>query len=393
MPQAVAWDVAADVTTPSEALNLSAGIFPEEKDGTNRFWTDSARLVVSAVIESMIRHTPKDWRFADLVYASLSLNRITTVLNRDAEGSEALESFFFDEDVAYKIFTTIASRMSYYRPVAALWQRLPSDQKLSIREWLDGESILLLGVNATSRRALDVVNELLFRTVVQEVDMLPNSSRRKIVLWLDEARLAGPLLRRDLIPYFAVKSRSKGGSLVLSFQDIEGFRDACGGDKVANETVGQCSYKAFGRMESEESGRWASGLCGQYETVHWLQSEHGKVFPASRSLAEQHIQRTEILPAEFYNIELPSRNRGATAMFLAPEYGRLETVSGNALEQIAVAEDEELEHQVQAPSGRDQWLKSWDSDDHKRLLLDTNIATPPRNRRKLKLKQTQTISD
>lgn len=50
--------------------------------------------------------------------------------------------------------------------------------------------------------ALPAINELIFRTVVQQVDMLGNCSRRRIVLWLDEARLAGPLLRRDLLPYF-----------------------------------------------------------------------------------------------------------------------------------------------------------------------------------------------
>ena len=209
-PKAVAWDVASDITTPAEALNFSAGIFPEEKDGTNRFWTDSARLVVAAVIESLIRHTPGQWRFSDLVYSTLHLKRITEVLSRDEDGLETLDNFFHDEDIAYKIFSTIASRMSYYRPVAALWQRLPQNRVLSIREWLAGESILLLGVNATSRRALDVINELIFRTVVQEIDMQANSYHRKTVIWLDEARLAGPLLRRNLLPYLAVKGRSKG---------------------------------------------------------------------------------------------------------------------------------------------------------------------------------------
>lgn len=385
-PMAAAWDVAADVTTPSEAMNFAAGIFPEEKDGTNRFWTDSARLVVAAVIESFLRHTPLDWRFSDLVYGTLDFKRMTTVLSRDQHGQETLENFFFDEDVAYKIFATIASRMTYYRPVAALWQRLPADRKLSVRDWLEAESILLLGVNATSRKALEVINELLFRTVVQEVDMLPNSSHRKIVIWLDEARLAGSLLRRDLLPYFAVKSRSKGGSLVLSFQDIEGFRDACGSERVANEIVAQCSYKWLGRFESEESARWASGLCGQYLTREWYRTEKGRIWSSPTNYSEQRLQEVEVLPAEFFNLPPPSKRHGVTGVFLSPQYGRIETVSGVELAAVATDDCTKIEnHQPQIP--RRQLLTGWSDDDRRRLLLVNDTAESVRGYRKLRLKR------
>jgi len=386
LPNSVAWDVAADVTTPSEALNFSAGIFPEEKDGTNRFWTDAARIVVASVMESMIRHTPGEWGFSDFVYATLSLDRIVSLLNRDEHGIEILDDFLCDEDVAYKVFTTIASRMSYYRPVAALWQRLPEGRKLSIKSWLAGESILLLGVNATSRRALDVINELIFRTIVQEIDMQTNSSSRQTVCWFDEARLSGPLLKRDAIPYLSVKGRSKGVGLVISFQDIEGMRDACGSSLLANEIVAQCSYKMLGRFESEESARWASGLCGRYETKEWLYSEHGRTLANSHSLAEQRVEKTEVLPSEFYNIPIPSKKQGATAVFLLPQYGRIETVRGSDLEELVVSEQEEQAHGFHSRKPADQWLKPWDSEDCNRLQLELEKKVTISNRRKLKFK-------
>ena len=58
--------------------------------------------------------------------------------------------------------------MAYYKPVAALWQRLPKHRKLSIRTWLSEESILILGTNARVKKALDVINELIFRVVVEK---------------------------------------------------------------------------------------------------------------------------------------------------------------------------------------------------------------------------------
>ena len=262
---------------------MASGMFPGEKGGQNRYWTDSARLAVTAVIESFIRHTPDDWTFSDLVFTCLSQERIEKVLGRDEQGRDSRNQFFGDGDTAYKVFTTIASRVAYFKPVAALWQRVPKKRRLSIREWLGSDSILLLGVNATVRTALDAINEMLFRIVVEEVDVQPNSTTRETWVWLDEARLAGALLRSELIPYFAVKARSKGGILSLSFQSIEGFEEACT-EKIAAEIIGQCKHKALFRQETERSAKWASGLCGQYETLETFEGESGELTKRQRSV-------------------------------------------------------------------------------------------------------------
>ena len=82
------------------------------------------------------------------------MERLKLVLGRDAEGREILDGFFGDERTAYQVFTTIASKMAYYRPVAALWQR--ATRKLSLKQWLGDESIVLLGANATVKTAQPV---------------------------------------------------------------------------------------------------------------------------------------------------------------------------------------------------------------------------------------------
>lgn len=142
--------------------------------------------------------------------------------------------------------------MSYYRPVAELWKQ--RQQKLSLRDWLITDSVLLLGTNATVETALSAINEVMFRVLVEEVDMQTDSSTRRTWFWIDEARLSGPLLRGKMLPYLAVKGRSRGARLVLAFQDIEGFREAAG-TRIANEIIAQCSHKALLRMESDESAR------------------------------------------------------------------------------------------------------------------------------------------
>ena len=105
------------------------------------------------------------------------MERVKDILNRDEEGRETLANFFGDDRTAYQGYTTVVSRMSYYRPVAGLWQR--SKHKLSLRHWLTTESILLLGTNATAETALSAINEVMFRVLVEEIDVQPDSSTRR----------------------------------------------------------------------------------------------------------------------------------------------------------------------------------------------------------------------
>lgn len=331
-PRAVAWDIAADITSPARALNLAACLIPSEKSGGNQYFTDAARQVVSAIVESLIRHSPGTWTFSEFVYVTLSMERVKDILNKDEEGRETLANFFGDDRTAYQVYTTVVSRMSYYRPVAGLWQR--SKHKLSLRHWLTTESILLLGTNATAETALSAINEVMFRVLVEEIDVQPDSSSRRTWFWIDEARLSGPLLRGKMLPYLAVKGRSRGACLVLAFQDIDGFREAAG-TRIANEVIAQCSHKALLRMESDESARWASQLIGQYETLDLMQSKQGGLFCKGGSQSEQAARRDTVLPSEFYLIPATNRQNGLTGYFLSPGTGASKLqIGSNAIAEI-----------------------------------------------------------
>ena len=389
-PQAVAWDVAADICSPPRALNLAAALFPEESGGQNRYWTDAGRHVVAGLIESLIRHSAGSWTFADFIYALLSLDRLTELLRRDAEGCDISQAFLGEADTAYKVFTTIVSRIAYFRTVAALWQQVPRHRQLSIRAWLTSDSILLLGTNATIEAALDPLNELLFRIFVEDVDAQANSTTRETWAWIDEARLARALLRGERLSYFAVKARSKGGALVLSFQDIEGFRHACGSSQLADEIVAQCSWKMLGRMESEQSARWASGLTGQFETLEWHSSETSSGTRFGRAIAAQRVMKDVVLPAEFYAIPVPNRKRGVRAVFLSPDFAIMDTVRGDDLQAVVVPEYNTIDDgdaTAQMHIDGIPTLQPWTADDRQRLALPPVAPLPivDRQRQRLEL--------
>lgn len=313
----VSWHIAADITSPARALNLAAALIPSEKNGNNRYFTDSARQVLSAVIESFVRHSGEEWTFSELVHTTLSLQRVKDVLKRDPEGRETLSNFFGDERTGYYVFTTIVSRMSYFRPVADQWRL--RRRAISLRYWLNTESILLIGMNATADTALAALNEIMFRVLVEEVDMQGDSYTRRTWFWIDEARLSGPLLRNKMLPYLAVKGRSKGACLLIAFQDIDGFREAAG-PRIANEIIAQCSHKALLRIESDETAAWASRIIGQYETLDVMKSKQGGLF-GTGSDSEQATKRDAVLPSEFFLIPIANLTQGVAGYFLSPTVG------------------------------------------------------------------------
>lgn len=366
-PKAVAWDVAADVTSPARALNLASAFIPAEGSGNNRYFTDAARQLVTGVIESFIRHTPGTWTFSDLVFGTLCIERVKEILSRDADGEAVLRSFLGDERTGYQVFTTVASRMAYFKPVAAMWQRTAG--RLSLRDWVADESVLLLGVNATAKLALDAINEVLFRIVVEEIDSQPDSATRRTWIWIDEARLSGPLLKGEMLPYLAVKGRSRGACLVLAFQDVEGFREAAG-LRVAHEIIAQCSHKALLRLESEESAAWASRLLGQYETLQVMHSDPA-LFQHGGTRSEHVARKDAVLPSEFYLIPPISPRNGLTGYFVSPNHGAMRaTFSGKDVARVVVPDEMAGEASIVTRGDDEQGLQPWTNADRERLKLE-----------------------
>lgn len=370
VPIAVSWDIAKDITSPARALNLVASLFPQEKSGNNQYFSDAARMVVTSIVESFIRHSCDRWTFSDLVYTSLSKERIQAVLERDALGRETLDAFFGDERTGYAVFTTVVSKMRYYAPIAALWQR--SNRRLSIREWLSDDSILLLGSNATAKASLDALNGQIFKVMTEEIDAQTNSSTRRTFVWLDEARLAGSLLKSELLPFLAVKGRSRGAALVISFQDMEGFREAAG-PRIANEIVAQCSNKALLRQESDESSQWASKVLGQTEVLEGFRSNSSNglgLASMGQNISEQRVVKDAVLASEFYGLPVTSKENGLTGYFVTATSGASRSViSPDDIEHVVVGEREEKRDAIQYRPETDQWIKEWTVEDRERLLL------------------------
>ena len=369
--RSVAWDIAKDVTSPSRALNLASSLVPKTGNESQPFFTNAPRGVVNEVIKSFIRHSGGEWTYSDLGYALLS--RLTTeeILRRDAPGRRVLGSCLPKGQTGDSVFSTVYSNLLYHEPVAALWKRLGRHERLSIREWINGESIVTLGANADAKVSLNALNEQLFEVVTNEIDLQRDSTSRRTWVVLDETRLSGSLLKSGLLPFLAVKGRSKGVSLVLAIQDIEGLRDAAG-ERLANEIVAQMSHKAFLRMNSHLTSTWASQEVGEFDTVEYHTSDSSGL---TQSISGHYSgKRDAVLPSEFRAIKQPNPTRGVTGYFLSSEFEPYRgIIPAEDIAPNVLSDSKRVEYQIQYRPESDQWLRDWTDGDCLRLGLEGDL--------------------
>ena len=379
------WDVAADCTTPATAQQIATTLI-EEETGANRFFSDAARHILRGVILSFVRHSPRNWTFTDLVYAAKSKDRLREVLERDEEGRELIASYFEEERTWQNIFSTLQTRLSRYEPIAGAWAR--ADKALSLREWIESESsVLVLGNDESIRGALDAINRVIFKRLQELLLAQSESSTRRTWIFLDEVREMG---RVDGLSSLLLKGRSKGVCVSIGFQAIEGLRDVYG-EHIASEIIGQCSNKALLRMESDKTAEWASKLVGQYETIEKFASESIR----HKSMSEQRVKADVVMPSEFFTIPPTTRANGLTGYFLTPHIGVFKrTIPSSFISEWQVDEDLRTEKDFDPRPDSHQYVPRWSVEDRLRLGLTQELGCdkPERNGLHQELEEHQSLS-
>lgn len=374
LPEARRWDIATDGRNPAKALNIAARFVPQgEATGNSRFFDDMARILVWSVMNSFNRHLPKKWTYSDVVYACSSHERLIQILGRDPLGQEDLAGVFRDAEkmnvTGDNIFSTLYSKMAFHRPVAALWQRCT--ESLSMHDFVRSDSIVLVGTDETMDEAFKMINGMIFTSFVEEMAVLSNSTSRESLLWLDELEFCEAILQSGKLKHFLSRMRKKGGVFVGGFQDIEGFRDACGSAQKANAMIGQCSHKALLRVCSPETAEWSSALLGKYETIEAFESYQGDLGRRSNSVSEQQRTKDAVLPSEFFNIEEPSPEYGVEGYFISP--GRnpyRKVIDPREFDAVVVSDEMDGKHGIHRRCDMEQILIPWTAEQERAFGIE-----------------------
>jgi len=368
----VAWDLARDITTPAAALQAAALLVPQEPRGTgNPFFTLAAQNLLRGVLLTFLQTVEDGWTFRDVVLALRFEERLRQVLGKTQEGRAILDQFFQVGETLQGVRATLATKMAPFEVVAAAWDA--ASERVSLREFLDGEFILVLGNDEANRTALDAINRVLFQRLTELILASSESRTRQTWLFLDEVREAG---RLDGLSRLMTKGRSKGACVALGFQAVEGMREVYG-QNLAEEITGLCNHKAILRLDSPVSAQWASDLFGKTEEVDRRESRSRSrtgrgllpVLARGRTLTEQRLTTDAVLASEVMTQPAAGPETGLTGLFLTRGRGayrqHLTWTQVKALQPARAAGVEDFLPR----SENAQYLREWTQADLDRLGL------------------------
>jgi type IV secretory pathway TraG/TraD family ATPase VirD4 len=379
--RSVAWDMAADIRGPANALQLAATLVPEPKADSNPFFAKASRLLLNGTILALVQLLPGKWTFRQVLLLLRDPTRLQALLSR-TESTQHLLQLLTTGTTAQNIISTVLTDIGPYEIIAACWDR--ADKAVSLTEWLNASSVLVLGNDEENRAAVDTINRFLFRRLAElslREDEVDETAAHPSCTWffLDEVREAGKL---DLLGRLLTKGRSKGVAVCLGFQDISGMREAYGAD-LTEDLLGQCNTKVILRLNSAETAGWAAKLCGNREV---LEKRHGESknrrvslnaeASSGESVSYAIAQQPLLLDSEIMGLPETSREQGLSAVFINPLTGPFEDhIDGAWLSAHLTPPDSTVPNFLPRPPSH-QYLRPWSPEDDEMLGFAT-AQDPP----------------
>jgi hypothetical protein len=271
-----AWNVRADVNTvPFNQIDghfhrIVSNLFPQpgKYAGKNASFFHNKLVELAKLVLHGFTAARIDWSLRDLFAVLYDDEQRKKILPLHPRGQLALNKCG-DEEVRQNMEASISADLAPYGELAELMQ-LAADKKrtFAIHEWLTRPSILVFSGTTNPDTPLARLN----RTFLTEfVEFLAGrSDTRSDITWifLDEAPSIG---RQERFPTLLRECRSKGASVFLGIQDIQGFRSALENDKDADSVLAQIKNFAFFKLTDHESAEWASLRCGEGRRIDAMQ--------------------------------------------------------------------------------------------------------------------------
>lgn len=258
------WDTGKDIDD-SRVRTFAKTFIPEAASGgeNSRFFLDSARDVVANALTALNRSRPGNWTVCDFIDlmrnedACLELLRSYPDLRASLRQIQARGETF--QNVVQQIRTFVAD----IEPASNAWRRAGS--KVSLKDWLDNEYILVLARKEEYRESVDPIYRVMFGIAASLALSYDDSTTRNTWFFLDELGNAGELTN---LAELMSMGRSKGCKVVIGAQGIPTLQRVFRSKEKVNEITELCAYTAILRTgDSGEGGTasWAEKLLGKCE--------------------------------------------------------------------------------------------------------------------------------
>lgn len=354
-----AWDLAADVTTPTTAQQMAAVLIPEDRESRNPYFAMAAQQLLAGVFTFLTKTVPGRWDLRDVILIMERRELLRQALMCHPETAALVEEYFAPEETFANVRSTIANWMRRYRPIAACWHH--AADKMSLEDWIKGDYVLLLGQDDSIRVQMDAINRALFLRANQLILRGSDNVTRRTWLIIDEVRELGNL---DGLSRFLTTARSKGACFCGGYQTPSGMKAAVG-DHIADEINDQIWHWALCRMGGDVSAEWASKLVGEVEFEEKTQS----VGPSGTNTSTNVARRRALLPEYFMELPPPTPRTGVSGVFITPYTGAyMHSVPGREIGAVRSLARADVPNFVPRPQSH-QELPHWTEEDYRRLGL------------------------
>lgn len=378
-PDSLRWDLARDISTRALARYFATLLVPQETNSNAPFFSDAARQILLAVLVAFMNRWPA-WTFRDLLHAVRSKERIETITKECEPARDLAFPLTADEKHFPSVLSTLATKVGKFEEIAALWHKNPNATAFSVDTFMAQGGILLLGNEPVFHESLWPINALILKVLTDKILVGPElapSDPPHTWLVLDEFRWMG---RVDCIRQILNQGRSKGASLVLGVQDVDGVK-AVYGDHEANEILSQCANKTFLRAGSHATAEWAEKHFGhirhrersQNASVTQSYSSEGSSVSQQVGVQDQLQDRPLFLASIFADMPLPGSGRFVAIQDL-PSLNPRTVLTDIPMERVDVLlgggpPPADPRATAQRPP-EDQELDSWSDEEKKTFGLD-----------------------
>lgn len=355
------WDLSADIDDPSAAQQVASILIPEDKASKNPYFSRAAGQLLAGVFTFLMKQAPANWNLRDVIFIMQAEARMREVLLRFPETESLVDEFFNPPDTFANVRSEVAIWMRRYRPVAACWHHADQNGKVSLKEWVSGEYVILLGQDEANRFQMEAINRAMFVRASQLLLNQDNSEERRAWVIIDEVREMGHL---EGLSRLLTNGRSKGACFCGGYQTPSGMKDAVG-EYVADEINDQIWNIALGRMGGDVAAEWASRIVGEVE----FEEEQPSEGPSGESKTTHVVKRRALMPEYFKELPPPMPETGVSGVFITPYTGVYShTVPGAEIATVRSLRLHDVPDFVARPPS-DQELPQWTEEDYRRLGL------------------------
>ncbi|MCF7975534.1 MAG: type IV secretion system DNA-binding domain-containing protein [Phycisphaerae bacterium] len=305
---AYAYDMAGDVDSFAAASEVSRILIKGSRN-ENPFFADAARDLFGGILKVLLKTRPKNWTFSEALQIFSNLEVTKEFLLSVPETSNLVTEYLSGDDRTIgNIRSTISSNISKFREIANLWAntlRANPDKKLSMREWISQESILILGNEERLRSPMEAVNQLFISMLGDVVLSLDDSDTRQIMLFYDEFQEGG--LHESMLRILT-KGRSKGLWALIVLHTLPGLMSVYG-EHEAKAIAATCTNKAFLRQDCPETARWAELVLGKAELLQYTRNHANGRYEAKPSITEHVVEKNVVTASQLLRLPLANRER------------------------------------------------------------------------------------